>query len=153
MHAIWYEILGSQSAPESFRVSLLFINFTSTESFQENNYSSPITMPVETLLNDVVLMKVDSNEKENMSSPRNSLSTPTAVVSPDHSNSSIVSSNGSEGSLDDDEQLKTDMKPRMTDHKLAELAGKHLPEPLLMENPRRFVLFPIQDNDVRHKLS
>ena len=36
-----------------------------------------------------------------------------------------------------------------TDHKLAEDLGHHLPEPLLVENPRRFVLFPIQDNEVR----
>jgi hypothetical protein len=110
-------------------------------------------MPVETLLNGLVLMKVESNEKEEMSSPRNSLSTPIAVVSPDHSNASIISSSGSEGSLDDEEQLKTEMKPRKTNHKLAELAGKHFPEPLLTENPRRFVLFPIQDNEVRPNLN
>ena len=37
-----------------------------------------------------------------------------------------------------------------TDHKRAEEAGFPLEEPLLKENPRRFVLFPIQDNDVRY---
>jgi hypothetical protein len=36
-----------------------------------------------------------------------------------------------------------------TDHKLAEEAGTLAPEPLLTENPRRFVLFPIQDSEVR----
>eukprot|EP00978_Attheya_sp_CCMP212_P045661 scaffold355469_cov43-Attheya_sp.AAC.1 len=36
----------------------------------------------------------------------------------------------------------------MTDHKKLEVAGKHLPEPLLTENPHRFVLFPIQDNEI-----
>ncbi|CAN0378009.1 unnamed protein product, partial [Discosporangium mesarthrocarpum] len=29
-----------------------------------------------------------------------------------------------------------------------ELSGKLKPEPLLAENPNRFVLFPIQDNEV-----
>jgi ribonucleoside-diphosphate reductase subunit M2 len=37
----------------------------------------------------------------------------------------------------------------MSAHKKAELAGHYVPEPLLMENPNRFVLFPIQDNEVR----
>jgi hypothetical protein len=37
----------------------------------------------------------------------------------------------------------------MSAHKKAELAGRHVPEPLLMDNPNRFVLFPIQDNEVR----
>jgi hypothetical protein len=36
-----------------------------------------------------------------------------------------------------------------TDHKLAEESGSLAPEPLLTENPRRFVLFPIQDSEVR----
>ena len=35
-----------------------------------------------------------------------------------------------------------------TDHKLAEENGELQPEPLLQENPRRFVLFPIQDDDI-----
>ena len=36
----------------------------------------------------------------------------------------------------------------VSDHKLAELAGRHAVEPLLKENPNRFVLFPIEDNEV-----
>ncbi len=36
----------------------------------------------------------------------------------------------------------------LSKHKLDELAGRHAEEPLLKENPGRFVLFPIQDNDV-----
>ena len=35
-----------------------------------------------------------------------------------------------------------------TEHKLREERGELAPEPLLVENPHRFVLFPIQDNDV-----
>ncbi len=36
----------------------------------------------------------------------------------------------------------------VTEHRLQELAGKHKPEPLLEENPGRFVLFPIQNPEV-----
>jgi len=36
----------------------------------------------------------------------------------------------------------------MTEHKRAEVEGRHLEEPLLKENPGRFVLFPIQNHDV-----
>jgi len=35
-----------------------------------------------------------------------------------------------------------------TDHKLEEERGFLIPEPLLVENPHRFVIFPIQDNDL-----
>ncbi len=36
----------------------------------------------------------------------------------------------------------------ITEHKRAELEGHHAEEPLLKENPNRFVLFPIQDAEV-----
>jgi hypothetical protein len=35
-----------------------------------------------------------------------------------------------------------------TKHKLQEERGELEPDPLLLENPHRFVIFPIQDNDV-----
>ena len=36
----------------------------------------------------------------------------------------------------------------MSDHKRAEIEGRFKEEPLLKDNPGRFVLFPIQDADV-----
>ena len=36
----------------------------------------------------------------------------------------------------------------VSEHKLDELAGRHAEEPLLKENPRRYVLFPIEDAEV-----
>ena len=36
----------------------------------------------------------------------------------------------------------------MSDHKRAETEGQFQEEPLLKDNPGRFVLFPIQDADV-----
>ena len=35
-----------------------------------------------------------------------------------------------------------------SDHKIAEERGFHVAEPLLKENPHRFVLFPIEDDEV-----
>ncbi len=35
-----------------------------------------------------------------------------------------------------------------TEHKLQEERGELAPEPLLSENPHRFVIFPIKDNEV-----
>jgi hypothetical protein len=37
---------------------------------------------------------------------------------------------------------------KKTDHKLLEESGELAPEPLLVSNPHRFVIFPIKDNDV-----
>jgi hypothetical protein len=74
------------------------------------------------------------------------LKRPNAVaVSPDSSPS--LSSGSSTGDLSEDESA--DMKKiTKTEHRLLEESGDHYPEPLLMENPGRFVLFPIEDNDV-----
>ena len=38
----------------------------------------------------------------------------------------------------------------VSEHKMAEMEGRHLEEPLLKDNPGRFVLFPIQDADVSY---
>ncbi len=37
---------------------------------------------------------------------------------------------------------------KVSSHKKAELDGRLAPEPFLQENPHRFVLFPIQHNDI-----
>lgn len=37
---------------------------------------------------------------------------------------------------------------KKTDHKLLEESGELAPEPLLVSNPHRFVIFPIKDNDM-----
>lgn len=43
---------------------------------------------------------------------------------------------------------ETARKIVVTEHKRAEMEGRHVPEPLLRENPNRFVIFPIQDKEV-----
>jgi len=78
-----------------------------------------------------------------------------AVVSPSSSSigpSVSASSSNSSVTSDLDEPLFTsssvDDIVRVSDHKIAERDGLHAIETLLRENPNRFVLFPIQDNDI-----
>lgn len=69
-------------------------------------------------------------------------------VTPDResSDNSLTSSSCTESlSVDETSASKAILK---TAHKLLEEKGFDQPEPLLVENPRRFVLFPIQDNEV-----
>ena len=46
------------------------------------------------------------------------------------------------------QQVVQKRKVVVSEHKKAELSGRFLEEPLLKENPSRFVLFPIEDNEV-----
>lgn len=48
------------------------------------------------------------------------------------------------------EQVDDINKSLMTEFKKLELAGKLLPEPLLIPDKSRFVLFPIKHHDVSH---
>jgi hypothetical protein len=84
----------------------------------------------------------------------------TATILDDHSSTGSLRSEDEDDDDDEDDVLvaaeaaATDAAVvpaavRKTEHKLAEEAGLHLTEPLLVENPHRFVLFPIQDNEVR----
>eukprot|EP00985_Skeletonema_marinoi_P032674 scaffold39363_cov124-Skeletonema_marinoi.AAC.1 len=50
--------------------------------------------------------------------------------------------------IDSGESNSSSAEVVISEHKQAELDGRHLEEPLLKENPGRFVLFPIQDADV-----
>jgi hypothetical protein len=79
------------------------------------------------------------------------------TVSSDYSTESY-SSGSSSHSINSDEHCDIGEEevleitgPRMSEHKRQELAGEHLPEPLLQENPGRFVLFPIQNKPVRNQ--
>ncbi|KAL9179559.1 hypothetical protein ACHAXT_008849 [Thalassiosira profunda] len=63
-------------------------------------------------------------------------------VSPDPSSDESVASTSS------DEVAVSTSTALVSEHKRAELAGRHKEEPLLKENPNRFVLFPIEDEDI-----
>ena len=66
-----------------------------------------------------------------------------AVVSPTKSINSAFSDESSQGSTESPTMLAS-----KTEHKLKEEQGLMAEEPLLKANPHRFVIFPIQDNDV-----
>ena len=51
-------------------------------------------------------------------------------------------------SHDTTSKQKSNKQAIVSEHKKAELAGRFLEEPLLKDNPNRFVLFPIEDNEV-----
>jgi hypothetical protein len=87
--------------------------------------------------------RLRSENAADMTPPKGVTQQP-ALISPSPSSHSI-SSNSSSGDISEDDYVK---KIAKTEHRIAELEGRHLPEPLLTENPGRFVLFPIQDNDV-----
>ena len=65
------------------------------------------------------------------------------------SSSSVASSENSSVGV---KEVSAKVGPVMTEHKRQEIAGEHKPEPLLEENPGRFVLFPIQNPEVRNFL-
>ena len=81
------------------------------------------------------------------------------LVGPAHHSPSKVSlsdesSHTGTTDLDDDFDASTMIKAiTKSDHKIAEERGFHVAEPLLKENPHRFVLFPIEDDEVRTALT
>ena len=50
--------------------------------------------------------------------------------------------------LDLSSSAVTDKNVAMSDHKRAEVEGRHAEEPFLRDNPGRFVLFPIKEPEV-----
>jgi ribonucleotide reductase beta subunit family protein with ferritin-like domain len=75
----------------------------------------------------------------------------TCPVTPDFGPSSEIGFSCSSSVGSDDESTPNALECTnaiVSEHKLAELAGKHAEEPLLKENPHRYVLFPIQDADI-----
>jgi len=78
----------------------------------------------------------------------------TKIISSSLSSNDTVSS-ASVSSTDTDElgKIQDGMKKiSISDHKRLELEGKHKIEPMLAENPGRFVLFPIQHPEVTFTL-
>lgn len=126
-------------------INRIFLNTTTTYT-----YTLSITiMTVDTLSNEfnITLNLDESNRMNPNKTPAKSLATSAAVVSPEPADSPSVSSGSSVDSLDDTHVVNS-KQVQVSKHKLDELAGRHLEEPLLKENPGRFVLFPIQDNEV-----
>ena len=87
--------------------------------------------------------------------PRRTKPASSMMISPDTTDisdkslSDDSSHTGSTGSDLDEFDASTMIKRiGKSDHKIAEEMGFPVQEPLLKENPHRFVLFPIEDNEV-----
>jgi hypothetical protein len=88
----------------------------------------------------------DSQPKDAPSTPATALITPTKS---EFDGDLSFESNDDSSHEGETEALSSVVKVfQKTDHKLLEEQGKFADEPLLKENPKRFVIFPIQDNDV-----
>ena len=109
---------------------------------------SPSTMTVDTLCNEFNIIQLDENNRLNTSrTPVKSVKEFRPISPTD--DDSVVSSSSSVSTAVVPSASSRDGPVSVSDHKRAELNGEHADEPLLMDNPNRFVLFPIQDNEVR----
>jgi len=98
-------------------------------------------MTVDTLCNEFNIQLDMNNRIGGSRTPVKTLDKNVRPVSPEGCDDSVVSSVPSVISREESATL-------ISDHKRAELDGLHAEEPLLTENPGRFVLFPIQDDDI-----
>jgi len=98
-------------------------------------------MTVDTLCNEFDIKLDMSNRIGASATPLKTLEKDARPVSPEQCDDSIASSVSTIISPEEPATL-------ITDHKRAELDGLHVEEPLLVENPGRFVLFPIQDDEI-----
>lgn len=89
------------------------------------------------------LSTAESDESKPSEPVLSSLVTPTKSLPGDEYS---LSDESSEGSAEKDTMTKRLFEK--TEHKIQEDQGMMADEPLLKENPHRFVIFPIQDNEV-----
>ena len=110
-------------------------------------------MTIETLDNEFNMIRLDESNRimTDNKTPVKSLSKTMSPITPE-SGSQSVTSLSCNSSVDSDDVPASSGFPReinlVSEHKLAELAGLHAEEPLLKENPHRYVLFPIEEPDV-----
>jgi len=96
-------------------------------------------MTVDTINNGFNLISLDDTNR------MTAAQTPKKLKDNDTDHAQPISPSSSVGSCEPSFQRG---QVAVSDHKLAELAGRHAVEPLLKENPHRFVLFPIEDNEI-----
>lgn len=100
-------------------------------------------MTVDTITNEFGDMNIRLMTNNVDSTPlKNKVSASPNPVSPESDSPSVSSSDEPTTSIIRREAVT------VSEHKRAELAGQHAVEPLLKENPNRFVLFPIEDDDI-----
>lgn len=117
------------------------------------NFTMPaqtfIPVPIPSISHDFDRLNL-SEDKSALVTPTKSFNNDTHVISPSSfSSDDSISIRSEDSSLEDDSPPKViHKKITVSAHKQLELDGKHLPEPILMDNPGRFVLFPIQNQEV-----
>jgi len=97
----------------------------------------------DTLTNEFNFIQLDDN---NRTTPAKVLEEANPISPESSSDLSISSSNSVCSDIAPSSFQRAEV--RKSEHKLAELRGDHVEEPLLKENPNRFVLFPIEDNEI-----
>jgi len=121
----------------------------------------PVT--IDTTANTLNMNDMNTPIKSSSNNSKNAISTPDTLNESFESSSSASSCSDNETDTDTDIDIVSDLKAltldtessstesetalSITDHKRLELEGK-IKEPLLEENPGRFVLFPIQNPEV-----
>jgi len=108
-----------------------------------------IPVPIPSISHDFDRLNLTEGKSAHVT-PTKSFHNDTHVVSPSSfSSDDSISIRSEDSSLEDDSPPKViHKKITVSAHKQLELDGKHLPEPILMDNPGRFVLFPIQNQEV-----
>eukprot|EP00578_Thalassiosira_sp_NH16_P021389 CAMPEP_0181098776 /NCGR_PEP_ID=MMETSP1071-20121207/12310_1 /TAXON_ID=35127 /ORGANISM="Thalassiosira sp., Strain NH16" /LENGTH=407 /DNA_ID=CAMNT_0023181401 /DNA_START=270 /DNA_END=1493 /DNA_ORIENTATION=- len=108
-------------------------------------------MTVDSLCNEFNIVLDESNRLvTNGQTPVKTLGKASSPITPEQEESSSFSCSSSVSS---DEPVASDLALQresvsISQHKKDELAGRHAEEPLLKDNPNRFVLFPIEDDDI-----
>lgn len=108
-----------------------------------DTHSTAIARPTQNLENTLKEKLQISNVTPESTSDYSTTSSSASSASSLSGSSASVASAHSELEVEELENKIT-----ISEHKRQELAGEHQPEPLLMDNPGRFVLFPIQNPEV-----
>lgn len=102
-------------------------------------------MTINTLLNEFENITLDPLNRSAITPVKTLPSTTVHPISPDDSSVSSTDSPAFSRSNSSSSNVRTVV---VSEHKKAEMEGRHAEEPLLKENPGRFVLFPIKEPEV-----
>ena len=116
----------------------------STTSHTPSQLHLIANMTADTLTNEFNFIQLDDN---NRTTPKKVLEEANPISPESSSDLSISSSNSVCSDIAPSSSFQR-AEVKVSEHKLAEIRGDHAEEPLLKENPNRFVLFPIEDNEV-----
>lgn len=104
-------------------------------------------MTVDTITNDFNIIRLDETNRDMVKTPQKSLTKASPITPGTCSSSDYSVTSDSSVSLEL-ESSRPERTAEVSQHKADELAGRHAVEPLLKENPHRFVLFPIEDAEI-----